>query len=206
MVWYKLDFAKLTTEEIKTLKAKVLQLPTMSMEMFDSVFENIDENYPFSLCPTLILALLVSVVIHVIALGVISIWYRRKASLTSSTVGNLVKLVPSLNDKVPTLNSLLPILSEQASSKNKTMLTPTAVSTLPQTTPDELILPPVLIPQLQVATTTPSTSAKGQSIHLEPGPKQISKDVTTEPISLEMFNKATSDLNNKGIINLKKYN
>ena len=32
LVWYKLDFAKLTNEEIKTLKAKLLKLPIMSME------------------------------------------------------------------------------------------------------------------------------------------------------------------------------
>ena len=148
LVWYKLDFAKLTNEEIKTLKAKVLKLPTMSMEMFNNVLENIDENYPLLLPPTLILAVLISVGTCVIALGVIFIWYKRKVSLTSSTVGNLVKLVPSLNDKVPTLNSLFSILSELASSKNKykTMITPTTVSTLPQTTPDELILPPVLFP------------------------------------------------------------
>ena len=148
MVWYKLDFAKLTSEEIKTLKAKVLKLPTMSMEMFDNVLENIDKNYPISLSPTLTLALLVSVGVCVIALGIIFIWYKRKASLTSSTVGNLIKLFPSLNDKVPTLNSLLPILSELASSKNKNkpIITPTTVSTLPQTAPDELILPPVLFP------------------------------------------------------------
>ena len=148
LVWYKSDFAKLTNEEIKTLKAKVLKLPTMSMEIFNNVLENIDENYPLSLSPTLILALLVSVGVFAIALGIIFIWYKRKASLTSSTVGNLAKLVPSLNDKVPTLNSLLPILSELASSKNKnkTIITPITVSTLPQTSLDELILPPVLIP------------------------------------------------------------
>ena len=63
----------------------------MLMEMFDNVLENIDKNYPFSLSPTLILALLVSVGIGVIALGVIFIWYKRKAFLTSSTVENLVK-------------------------------------------------------------------------------------------------------------------
>ena len=89
LVWYKSDFAKLTNDDIKTLKAKVLKLPTMSMEIFDNVLENIDENYPLSLSPTLILALLVSVDACVIALGIISIWYKRKASLTSSTVGNL---------------------------------------------------------------------------------------------------------------------
>ena len=199
LVWYKLDFAKLTNEEIKTLKTKVLKLPTMSMEMFDNTLENIDENYPFSLSPTLILVLLVSMGICVIALGVILIWYKRKTSVTSSTMGSLIKLVPSLNNKVPTLNSLLPILSELASSKNKnkTIITPTAVFTLPQTTPDELILPPVLILQLQVATSTPLTSAIDQSTHVEPGPKQISKDVTTELVSLEMFNEAANDLNTK---------
>ena len=146
LVWSKSDFAKLTNEEIKTLKAKVLQLPTMSMKMFYNALENIDENYPFSLSPTLILALLLSVGIYVIALGVIFIWYKRKAYLTSSTVGNLVKLVPSLNDKVPTLNSLLPILSELTSSKKKTVITPTTVSALPQTALDELTLPPLLVP------------------------------------------------------------
>ena len=59
LVWHKSDFAKLTNEEIKTLKAKVLKLPTMSMEIFDNVLENIDEDYPFILPPRLILALLV---------------------------------------------------------------------------------------------------------------------------------------------------
>ena len=50
----------------------------------------------------------------------------------------------------------------------------------------------------------PSTSATDKSICVEEGPKQIPKDETTEPVSLEMFNKATNDLNTKGIINLKK--
>ena len=77
-------------KEIEMLKAKVLKLPTMSIEIFDNVLENIYEDYPFSLSPKLIVALLVSVGIHVIAIGIIFIWYKRKASLTSSTVGNLV--------------------------------------------------------------------------------------------------------------------
>ena len=146
-VWYKSDFVKLTNKEIKTLQAKVLKLPTMSMEIFDNVLENIDKDYPFSISPKLILALLVSVGICVIAIGIIFIWYRRKASLTSSTVGNLVKLVPSLKEKVPTPNSLLPILSELTSSKNnENVITPVAVSKLSETPPDELILPPVLVP------------------------------------------------------------
>ena len=99
LVWYKSDFAKLTNNEIETLKAKMLRLPTMSMEIFDKVLENIDKDYPFSLSPKLILALLISVGICVIAIGIIFIWYKRRTSLTSSMVGKLIKLVPSLNEK-----------------------------------------------------------------------------------------------------------
>ena len=153
LVWYKLDFAKLMNKEIETLKAKLLKLPTMSMELFGNVLENIDEDCPFSLSPKLILALLISVGICVIAIGIIFIWYKRKTSLTSSTVGNLVKLVPSLNEKVPTLNSLLPILSELTSSQNNDdVITPVTVSHLSQTPLDELFLPPVMVPKLQLET------------------------------------------------------
>ena len=123
-------------KEIESLKAKVLKLPTMSMDIFDKVLENIDEKYPFLLSPKLILALLVAISICFITFGIIFIWYKRKTSLTSSTVGNLVKLVPSLIEKTPTLNSLLPILSElkfSENNQNKNVVTSTAVSQLPQT-------------------------------------------------------------------------
>ena len=147
LVWYKSDFAKLMNKEIETLKAKVLKLPTMSMEIFDNVLENIDEDFPFSLSPKLILVSLISVGVCVITIGIIFIWYKRKASLTSSTVGKLIKLVPSLNEKTPTLNYLLPILSELTSSQNnENVIAPVAVSQLSQTPPNELILPPVLVP------------------------------------------------------------
>ena len=135
LVWYKLDFAKLMSKEIETLKAKILELPTMSMEIFDNVLENIDEGYPFSLSPKLILALLVSVGICIIAIGIIFIWHKRKTSLTSSMVGNSIKLLPSLNENTPTLNSLLPILSELTSSQNnENVVTPVAVPQISHST------------------------------------------------------------------------
>ena len=99
LIWHKSDFAKLTTKEIETLKAKMLKLCTTSMDIFDNVLGNIDENYPFSLSPKLILALLVLTGICVLAIGIIFIWYKKKTSLTSSVVGNLIELVPSLNER-----------------------------------------------------------------------------------------------------------
>ena len=204
LILYKLDFAKLTNKEIETLKAKMLKLPTMSMELFDNILENINENYPFSLSPKLILALLISVSIYIIAIGIIFIWYKRKTSLTSSTVGNLIKLVPSLNEKIPTLNSLLPILSELTPSQNNDdVITPVTVSQLSKTPPDGLLLPPVMVPKLQMETEKPSTTMN-IPFQLEPSPISTT-DIKTGPLSLEMFNCATNDLNDKGVINLKKY-
>ena len=129
LVWFKTDFAKLTQKEIETLKAKILKVPPMSMELFDNVLKDIDENYPFSLSPKLILALLIIVGICVIGMGIVFLWYKKKTSLTSSTVGNLIKLVPSLIEKTPKLNSLFPILSELTSSQNdENAITPVTVS------------------------------------------------------------------------------
>ena len=72
-------FTTLTTNEIKTLKTKMLKLPTMSMDIFDRhVLGNIDKNYPFSLSPKLILALLVLTGVCTIVIGILFIWYKTK--------------------------------------------------------------------------------------------------------------------------------
>ena len=90
----------------------MLKLLTMSMDIFDKTLESIDENYLFSLSPNLIWVLSIVTGICFIAFGILFIWYNRKTSLTSSMIGPLSKLIPSLTEKKPTLNSLLPILSE----------------------------------------------------------------------------------------------
>ena len=125
-------------------------------------------------------------------------------------MGNLVKLVPSLADNTPSLDSLLPMLSELSSSRTKSQTTPTAASC--QTASDKLLTPPILKPRLQVAPSSPSTSTVQPSVQLNRGPvnrnqrsKYTSEGDTTEPVSLEMFNKAVTDLETKGVISLKKY-
>ena len=101
LVWHKTNFATLTNDEIKTLKAKILKLPTMSMDIFKNVLGNIDENYPFSMSPKLISALLVLTGVCTIIIGILFIWYKRKTSFTSSMMGNILKLIPSLKEKNP---------------------------------------------------------------------------------------------------------
>ena len=155
-----------------------------------------DENYPFSLSSKLILALLIVTGICFIAFGILFIWYKRKTSLTSSTVGNLNKLIPSLTERKPTLNSLLPILSElkfPANNQNKNIDTTTAVSQLPQITSDELSLP-ALIPRLQMKTIKPKVSTPSMSTNTK-----------TEPLSLELLNRAAVDPDQKGEIELERY-
>ena len=88
VVWYKTNFATLTNEEITVLKAKIMKLPTMPMDIFDKTLETINENYPFSLSPKLILALLILIGVCFIVFGILFIWYKRKTTLTASTVGH----------------------------------------------------------------------------------------------------------------------
>ena len=181
----------------------MLKLPTMSMDIFKKVLGNIDENYPFSMSPKLIIALLVLTGICTIVIGILFIWYKRKTSFTSTTMGNLLNLIPFLKDKIPTLDSLLPILPEQAPSQNtKNVLTNVAVPQLLQTPPDELLLPPVLVPKLQLE--NPPTSVPYHTTRMEPLPS-TSTNYKSEPLSLEMFNHATTELNGKGVIKLNRY-
>ena len=155
--------------------------------------------------PKLILALVVFTGLCTIIIGILFIWYKRKTSFTSSTMGNLLKLIPSLKEKIPTLDSLLPILSEQAPLQNtKNALITIAVPQQPQPPPDELILPPVLVLKLQMTKTPPAVLYRATP--MEPLPSTSSAtNYKSKPLSLEMFNHAATDLNEKGVINLKKY-
>ena len=202
LIWHKTNFATLTPDEIKTLKAKMLKLPTMPMGIFKKVLGNIDEKYPFTMSPKLILALLVFTSLCTLIIGILFIWYKRKTSFTSSTMGNLLKLIPSLKEKIPTLDSLLPILSECVSQNAKNALTTVAVPQQPQPPLDEHILPPILAPKLQMIKSPPAIPYCTTPVELQPS---TSTDYKSKPLSLEMFNCATTDLNEKGIINIKKY-
>ena len=84
----------------------------MPMDIFDKTLETIDENYPFSLSPKLILALLIATGVCFVIIAILFIWYKRKTTLATSTVVHLHKLIPSLNERQPSLSSLLPIFSE----------------------------------------------------------------------------------------------
>ena len=125
-------------------------------------------------------------------------------------MANLMKLVPSLAGNTPSLDSLLLMLSELASSRTKSRTTPTTTSH--QAMSDELVSPPALVPRLQAAPSSPSTSTAQQPVQVVRGPinrnqrsKYTSEGDTTEPVSLEMFNKAATDLETKGVSNLKRY-
>ena len=98
-------------------------------------------------------------------------------------------------------------MSELAPSQNiKNALTSVTVPQLSQTPLDELVLPPVLVQKLQMETTKPPTtvSVPYHTSQLEPLPT-TSTDYKSELLSLEMFNHAATDLNEKGVINLKRY-
>ena len=197
VVWYKTDFATLNKDEITSLKAKIMKLPTMPMDIFDRTLETIDENYPFSLSPKLILALLILTGMIFIVFSILFIWYKRKTTLATSTVGHLHKLIPSLKEKQPTLSSLLPIFSEFVHPTKSTNLeTTNAVSRKSPSTHDEQSLPTIVPHHHHTKSNKPKMALPSDNTN---------KQTNTEPISLELFNRAATDLNDKGEIELERY-
>ena len=198
VVCYKTDFTVLNKEEIASLKTKIMKLSTMPMDIFDRTLETIDENYPFSLSPKLILALLILAGICFVVIGILFIWYKRKTTLATSTIGHLHNLIPSLKEQKPSLNSLLPILLEfvhPTKTKNSNLETANVTSGSQQSSPthDEQSLP-VMVPHHHH---TKSNKPKMATPSATPN--------ETEPISLKQFNRAATDLDAKGEIQLREY-
>ena len=174
-----------------------MKLPTMPMDIFDKTLEAIDEDYPFSLSPKLILAVLILTGVIFIVFGILFIWYKRKTTLATSTVGHLHKLIPSLKEKEPSLNSLLLIFSEFVHPTKSTNLgTTNAGSQKSPPTCNEQSLP-TMVPHRhhtkynKPKMALPSANTNNQTI--------------TDPISLKQFNRAAADLDARGEIQLRKY-
>ena len=83
-------------------------------------------------------------------------------------MGNILKLLPSLKEKIPTLDSLLPILSEHVLQYAKNALPTITVPQQPQTPMDELVLPPILVPKLHMTKLPPALLF--HSMPMEPQP------------------------------------
>ena len=190
MVWYKTDFTTLNKEEITSLKAKIMRLPTMPMDIFDKTLETIDENYPFSLSPKLILALLILTGVCFVIFGILFIWYKRKTTLAASTIGHLHKLITSLKEKKLSLNFVLPILSEfvhSTNTKTTKLETTNAVSHKSSPTHDEQSLPAMVPHRHHTKSNKPKMALPSTKMQTE-----------MEPISLELFNHAATNFNEKG--------
>ena len=169
----------------------------MSMDIFDKTLETIDKKYPFTLSPKLILALLILTGVCFVVFGILFIWYKRKTTLATSTVGHLHNLIPSVKENKPSLNSLLPILMEFVHPTNKkttNLDTTNAVSRNSSSTHDEQSLPAMVPHQHRTKSNKPKMALLSTKTPTK-----------TEPISLELLNHAAADLNEKGEIELKKY-
>ena len=125
------------------------------------------------------------------------LWYKRKTTLATSTVGHLHTLIPSLKEQKPSLNSLLPILLEfvhPTNAKTTNLDTTNAVSQNSSSTHNEQSLPAMVSHRHHTKSNKPKMAL--------PSTKTPTK---MEPILLELFNHAATDLNEKGEIELKKY-
>ena len=169
----------------------------MPMDIFDKALETIDEDYPFSLSPKLILALLIATGVCFVIFTILFIWYKRKTTLATSSIGHLHNLIPSLKEQKPSLNSLLPILSEfvhPTKTKTTNLETDNIAAGSQQTPTCNEHSIPVMVPHRHH---TKSNKPKMATPSTTPN--------ETEPISLKQFNQAATNLDAKGEIQLRKY-
>ena len=62
-----------------------------------------------------------------------------------------------------------------------------------------------MVPKLQMNKSLASAAVQYHTAHMEPLPStSTATDYKSKPLSLEMFNRATTNLKEKGVINLKK--
>ena len=67
-------------------------------------------------------------------------------------------------------------------------------------------MPPILVPKLQMNKPPANATVPYHTTHMEPLPStSTATDYKSEPLSLEMFNGAATDLEQEMVINLKKY-
>ena len=121
-----------------------------------------------------------------------NIYIPAKSELTA-----LDSLLPMLSELAPSRTNLqtTPTTSHQAAADKLTFLTSSMSITWLHTTPTSL----------SASTTQPPTRLPEGPSNKTHKPKYTSVGDTTEPVSLEMFNKAATDLGAKGMINLRKY-
>ena len=63
-----------------------------------------------------------------------------------------------------------------------------------------------MVPKLQMNKSPASAAVPYHTTHMELMPTtSTATNYKSKPLSLEMFNRAATDLNEKGVINLKKY-
>ena len=101
----------------------------------------------------------------------------------------------------------MPILSEHVPHYAKNALPTVTVPQQLQTPMDEFVPTPILVPKFHMTKLPPALPYR--STPMEPSaPMESQPSTSTEyksgPISLEMFNCTAADLNNKGVINMKK--
>ena len=129
-----------------------------------------------------------------IVFGILFIWYKRRTTLATSTVDHLHKLIPLLREKQPSPEFFVAHFLEFIHPSTSTKLETTHAVSLKSTPIHDEHSKPEMVPRRH---------------HTKPNKSKMATPsvppIETEPISLELFNRAAADLDAKGEIQLKKY-
>ena len=97
VVFHEITFAQLTPEELVNLQAKIQTLEPMDMKLFNEKLKLIDENYPLTLPPCIILSGHVISGAFILTELILTVWFCLKQRKSMTT---LLKIALPLTSKI----------------------------------------------------------------------------------------------------------
>ena len=192
VVFREMTFTQLTPEELTELQSKIQTLEPMNMKLFDQKLKLIDESYPLTLPPWVILGSQVVSNAFILTEITLMVWFCLKHR---RSMGALLKLGLTLARKLKNDPKIIEHLV-QCAGKLVTNLVPPDPPPRPSSTSTESAAS-VSKPNIDVSTiVTPSTS-KGE---LSP-----SVPSTVQCRTLEFITEAAQELYAKGQLCIKPY-
>ena len=118
IIWFGYSFTKLSQPEKEKLRSQMVKLPPMNMALFKQELNSIDEDYPLSIPPSIILAVQIIMGATLLMALFIAIWQVCKRKKNPST---LFKVALEIKDLVTNhsgrfVTSLKSLLSNSSNS------------------------------------------------------------------------------------------
>ena len=199
LVWFKMEFATLTPEEVEQFQNRVTKLGPMDMELLQQTITPPDHKYPLTIPSGLILAGLLVTGLSMAGIGIIAILKRKQIASRYAFVNQLFDKMPRLfpdHFPTPVSSGTIPPAATTKSAHRKDHTSSTYRDL------EEDIIPESMKPLGQSVTSQPPPrpAPPKDTESLPPTKPDKPEDLdAVSQVSFEQFKDATIDLQKKGL-------